>query len=122
MSLTMARARVALDEALVDVTHVEWSTNGSSVTSRVAATAVTLEAAADLTTYARKGVDVASPPLLSAACTAGADISVTHWRFTTASSGGTAQTGWNALTAAIPLAAGEQIRINDAGIGEKLTI
>lgn len=122
MSLTMARARAALDTALASVTHVEWSTDGSSVTSRVAATAVTLESAADLTTYARKGIDVASPPLLSAACTAGANISVTHWRFTTASSGGTAQTGWNALTSSVVLASGEQIRVNDAGIGEKLTI
>ena len=53
--LTIAAARTGLDSALTGVTHVEWSTDGSTVTSRLAATAVTLESAADLTTYARKG-------------------------------------------------------------------
>ena len=120
MALTMARARAALDTALTSVTHVEWSENGSTVSSKVAATAVTLESAADLTTYARKGIDVASPPLLSAAASSAGTIS--HFRFTTASSGGTAQTSWNALTSAVVLASGEQIRVNDAGIGEKITI
>lgn len=120
MALTMARARAALDAALASVTHVEWSENGSTVSAKVAATAVTLESAQDLTTYARKGIDVASPPLLSAAASSAGTI--THWRFTTASSGGTAQNGWVALTSSIVLALGEQIRVNDAGIGEKLTI
>lgn len=120
MAITMAEARTALDQRLADVTHVEWSENGSTVSSKVAATAVTLESAVDMTTFARKGIDVASPPLLSAAASSAATI--THWRFTTASSGGTAQTGWNALTSSVVLASGEQIRVNDAGIGEKLTI
>lgn len=120
MALTMARARAALDAALTSVTHVEWSENGSTVSSKVAATAVTLEAAVDATTFAQKGVDVASPPLLSAAASSGGTI--THWRFTTAATAGTAQTSWNALTTAVVLATGEQIRVNDAGIGEKLTI
>lgn len=120
MSLTMARARAALDTGLTSVTHIEWSENGTSVSAKVAATAVTLEAAVDMTTYARKGIDVASPPLLSAAASSAGTI--THWRFTNASSGGTAQTSWNALTASVVLASGEQIRINDAGIGEKITI
>lgn len=120
MALTMARARAALDTALGSVTHVEWSENGSTVSSKVAATAVTLESAVDMTTYARKGIDVASPPLLSAAASSAG--TVTHWRFTTASSGGTAQNGWVPLTSSVVLASGEQIRVNDAGIGEKLTI
>lgn len=120
MALTMARARVALDTALSGATHIEWSENGSTVSAKVAATAVTLEAAVDMTTYARKGIDVASPPLLSAAASSAGTI--THFRFTTASSGGTAQTSWNALSSPVTLALGEQIRINDAGIGEKLTI
>lgn len=125
MSLTMAVARAALDAVLGTtgspiVTHVEWSENGSTVSAKVAATAVTLEAAVDMTTYARKGIDVASPPQLSAAASSAGTI--THWRYTTAASGGTAKTGWNALTSSITLASGEQIRVNDAGIGEKLTI
>lgn len=120
MALTMARARAALDAALASVTHVEWSENGSTVSGKVAATAVTLESAADLTTFARKGIDVASPPLLSAAASSAGTIK--YWRFTTASSGGTAQTGWNQLTSDVVLASGEQIRVNDAGIGEKFTI
>lgn len=119
MALTMARARAALDAALT-ATYVEWSENGSTVSSKVAATAVTLESAADLTTYARKGIDVASPPQLSAAASSGGTI--THFRFTTASSGGTAQTQWIALTSSVVLLTGEQIRMNDAGIGVKLTI
>ena len=120
MALTMARARAALDAALLDADYVEWSENGSTVSAKVAATPVTLEPAADMTTYARKGIDVASPPLLSAAASSAGTI--THWRFTTASSGGTAQTGWNALTSPVVLASGEQIRVNDAGIGEKFTL
>lgn len=120
MALTMAAARAALDAALAAVTHVEWSENGSTVSSKVAATAVTLESAADLTTFARKGIDVASPPQLSAAASSAGTI--THWRFTTASSGGTAKTSWNALTTSVVLALGEQIRMNDAGIGEKITL
>lgn len=119
MSLTMARARVALDAALVDADYVEWSENGSTVSAKVAATAVTLEAATDQTTFARKGIDVASPPQLSAAASSAGTI--THWRFTTAASGGTPQTGWVELTSPIVLTLGEQIRLNDAGIGEKWT-
>lgn len=133
MSLTMAVARAALDAVLGTpgspiVTHIEWAELGAAtagtttgtVTTKVAPTAVTLESAADLTTYARKGVDVASPPLLSAA--ASGACTIRFWRFTTASSGGTAQTNWNQLTSDIVLASGEQIRINDAGIGEKITL
>lgn len=120
MALTMARARAALDYALASATYVEWSENGSTVTAKVTATAVTLESAVDMTTYARKGIDVASPPQLSAAASSAGTI--THSRFTTASSGGTALTSWNALTSSVVLASGEQIRVNDAGIGEKITI
>lgn len=120
MALTMAEARTALDERLTDVTHVEWSENGSTVSSKVAATAVTLESAVDMTTYARKGIDVASPPLLSAAASSGGTI--THFRLTNASSGGTAQTLWIELDDPVVLATDEQIRVNDAGIGVKLTI
>lgn len=120
MALSMAAARVGLDAALTGVTHIEWSENGSDVSTRVAATAVTLEAASNQTTFARKAVSVASPPLLSAAATSGGTI--THWRFTTASTGGTAKTAWNELTTPITLATGEQIRINDVGIGEKITL
>lgn len=116
----MTVARAMLDSGLAAVTHVEWSEDGSSVSPDVAATAVTLESAADLSTYARKGINVVSPPLFSAqasgACT------ITHWRFTTASSGGTAKTAWNALTSAQVLAAGGQIQLADAAIGENLEV
>ena len=120
MALTMAAAQAALDAALTAVTHLEWSENGSSVSANVAATAVTLESAADLTTYARKGVDVASPPQYSAAASSGCTI--THVRMTTAASGGTAKTGWVALTSPVVLASAGQISMNDAAIYEKLTI
>jgi len=120
MALTMARTQAALDHALSGATHVEWSENGSTVSAKVAATAVTLESAVDMTTYARKGIDVASPPQLSAGASSAGTI--THWRLSNAASGGTPQTGWNALTSPIVLALGEPIRINDAGIGEKLTL
>lgn len=119
MALTIAAARTGLDSAMTGVTHVEWSANGSTVTSSLAATAVTMESAADLTTYARKGIDVASPPQLSAAASAG--VTITHFRFTTASSGGTAKTGWTALTSPVVLVSGGQISLADAALYEKLT-
>ena len=121
MALTIAAARTGLDSALTGVTHVEWSTDGSTVTSRLAATAVTLESAADLTTYARKGISVASPPLLTAGLSAGAGVSITHWRFTTASTGGTAKTAWNALSSPAALVAGGQISLANTALYEKLT-
>ncbi len=119
MALTIAACLAALDTALSGVTHVEWSENGSTVSSKVAATAVTLEPAADLTTYARKGISVASPPQLTAAASSAGTI--THWRFTTASSGGTAKTGWNALTSPAVLASGGQISLANVALYEKLT-
>lgn len=109
----------ALDTALTGVTHVEWSENGSTVSSNVAATAVTLESAADAGTYARKGITVASPPQLSAAAASGCTI--THFRFTTAASGGTAKTGWTALSAPVVLATGGQISLNNLALYEKIT-
>lgn len=119
MSLTVAARITALDAALTGVTHIEWSENGSSVSSKVTATAVTLESALDIGAYVRKGIDVASPPQLSAAASSAGTI--THWRFTTASSGGTAKTNWNALTSSAVLASGGQISLADAAIYEKLT-
>jgi len=120
MALTMTAARAALDAALSGVSHVEWSENGSAVSANLAATAVTLESAADLSSYARKGIDVGSPPLLSAQVTGACTI--THWRFTTAASGGTAKTAWNALTSPQVKSVGQQISLADAAIGEKLTL
>lgn len=119
MSLTVAARITALDAALTGVTHIEWSENGSSVSSKVTATAVTLESALDIGAYVRKGIDVASPPLLSAAASSGGTI--THFRFTTASSGGTAKTTWVALTTAVVLVTGGQISLADAALYEKLT-
>ena len=120
MSLVMARQLAALDTGLTGVTHVEWSEDGSTVSSKLAATAVTLESAVDSGAgYARKGIDVASPPQLTAASSSAGTI--THWRFTTAASGGTARTSWNALTSAAVLALGGQISLADAALYEKLT-
>jgi len=119
MALTNAALQAALDAALTGVTHVEWSENGSTVTSKVAATAVTLEAATITGGYCRKGIDVTSPPLLSA--TASSSGTITHFRFTTASTGGTAKTGWNALTSSVVLASGGQISLADAALYEKIT-
>lgn len=119
MALTAAARITALDAALTGVTHIEWSEDGSTVSSKVAATAVTMESAVDMTTYVRKGIDVASPPLLSAAASSGGTI--THGRFTTAASGGTAKTGWIAATTPIVLVTGGQISLADFGAYEKLT-
>lgn len=119
MALTNAALQAALDAALTGVTHVEWSENGSTVSSNVAATAVTMESATITGGYCRKGIDVASPPLLSA--TAAGACTITHFRFTTASSGGTAKTNWNALDSSIVLASGGQISLADAALYEKIT-
>ena len=118
-ALTPAAARAALDAALTGVTHIEWSANGTTVSTEVAATAVTLESAVDQTTFQRKAVDVASPPLLSAA--ASAIVTINHYRLTTASTGGTAKTAFVPLTSPITLAIGEKISIADAALGEKWT-
>lgn len=118
MSLLISTARTGLDSALTGVNQIEWSTDGATVTSRLAATTVTLESAADLTTYARKGISVASPPLLTAGLTAGAGVSITHWRF---SQSGTAKTNWNALSSPAALVAGGQISLANAALYEKLT-
>lgn len=119
MALTNAALQTALDAALTGVTHVEWSENGSTVSSNVAATAVTLESATITGGYCRKGVYVASPPQLSA--TASAGCTITHFRFTTASSGGTAKTTWNALDSSVTLVTGGQISLADAALYEKIT-
>ena len=125
MALTAAAANAGLDAALSGVTHVEWSENGSTVSAKVAATAITLEAANDQGAYQRKGIDVASPPLLSAGASAAGTI--THYRLTTAASGGTAKTRWTQLRdgggtpAPITLALGEKISLTDAAIGERYT-
>lgn len=119
MALTNAALQAALDAALTGVTHVEWSENGSTVTSKVAATAVTMESAVITGGYCRKGIDVTSPPQLSA--TASGACTITHFRFTTASSGGTAKTGWNALDSSVTLASGGQISLADAALYEKIT-
>lgn len=119
MALTNAALQAGLDAALTGVTHVEWSENGSTVSANVAATAVTLEAAVITGGYCRKGIDVASPPLLSATATNACTI--THFRFTTASSGGTAKTTWNALTSSATLAQGGQLSLADAALYEKIT-
>jgi hypothetical protein len=119
MSLTNAALQTALDAGLTGVTHVEWSENGSTVSSNVDATAVTMESATITGGYCRKGIDVASPPLLSD--TANAGCTITHFRFTTASTGGTAKTNWNALTSSVVLSTGGQISLADAALYEKLT-
>lgn len=120
MSLTMAEMIAALDNRLSDVTHIEWGEAGPVTSTHVARTAVTMEAAIDSGSgYAMKGIDVASPPLLSAA--ASGACTITHWRFTTASSGGTPQTSWNQLTTPIPLVSGGQITLGDHALYEKLT-
>ena len=52
---------------------------------------------------------------------AGAGVSITHWRFTTASTGGTAKTAWNALSSPAALVAGGQISLANTALYEKLT-
>lgn len=119
MALTVAARIAALDAALTGVTHVEWSENGSTVSANVAATAVSMESALDIGAYVRKGIDVASPPLLSAA--AAAACTITHFRFTTASSGGTAKNTWVAGTSPAVLILGGKVSLADFGVYEKLT-
>lgn len=119
MALTNAAMQAGLDAALAGVTHVEWSENGSTVSANVTATAVTMESAIITGGYCRKGIDVSSPPLLSAA--ANNACTITHFRFTTAASGGTAKTIWNALTSPATLAQGGQLSLVDAALYEKIT-
>lgn len=118
-ALTAAAAIAGLDSALTGVSHIEWSENGSTVSSKVAATAATLKSATDQTTYQQKVLNVASPPLLSAGASSAGTI--THFRFTTAASGGTAKNRWVALTTPITLAIGEKISLADGALGEKYT-
>ena len=114
MALTIAAARTGLDSALTGVTHVR-------VVHRrldrhlppAGATAVTLS---------RLPIDDPRPQghqrgvatLLTAGPPAGAGVLITHWRFTTASTGGTARHGLERASSPAALVAGGQIRLPTA--------
>ena len=118
MSLTITSARTALDAALSGITHIEWSSDGVNPTNVVADTALPngMESASDQTTYARKGVLVNSPPLLSAAATS--SVTISHFRLLAS---GTARTNWTALSSPVVLAQGGQISLGNLSLYEKLT-
>lgn len=111
MTLTTAESQATLDARFPTTgatDYVAYSEDGSTETARLARTAIgaTGWAAA---TAADPSVKANANSLTSAAVTAGANITVTHARIMTASSGGTARTDWRPLAASKTLAAGETL-------------
>lgn len=111
MALTTARMKAALDAGLSEVTHVQWSENGSSESANVARTATTLKAA----TTANPSVMSNDGALESAA--AGAGCTITHFGFSAAA---TLKTTWIALDAPAVLLTGGKITVADGALQEKL--
>ena len=66
-----------------------------------------------------KKIDVSSPPQLTAEVTAGADVTISHFRFT--DSEGVPKTKWKALTASRTLSAGGRLSLNDEAFSVSLT-
>jgi hypothetical protein len=100
MAWINARLAAANDAAGTNVTHVQWSANGSSETGSLARTAVTLGAA----TSAHPSVIANSGAIESAA--ASADVTITHFAF---AADGTVQTEWTALAASRALTTGDKL-------------
>lgn len=112
MSLTTARLAAALDTGLTSVNQVAWSENGTSESSNLAATTVTLKSA----TVANPSVKSNNGALESAA--ASADCTITHFAFKNSSTG--LQTTWNQLSQAAVLLAGGKITAADGSLSENL--
>jgi hypothetical protein len=111
MALIAANLAAALDEGLVNVTHVLWSENGSSESANVARTAVTLKSA----TSANPSVKSNDGALESAAASSGCTI--THFAFGATA---TPQTTWIELDSPAVLLAGGKITVADGALAEKL--
>lgn len=115
MALTTARMAAALDEALKNVTHVFWSSNGSTVSSSVAATAVTLNSA----TTANPSVVSNDGALESAEATDA--VTITHFAFGYFDDvTPVLETTWNELDSPAVLLAGGKITVADEALKEQL--
>ena len=118
MSWTTARLASAGDTARAGVTHIAWSTNGTSEAHTIMPrTAITLGAAA-----------VANPSIVanSAAATTAAALgpgTLTHWAWATSGTGGAADlvTTWNLTTpGSLTVATGQTINIAIGQMSERM--
>ena len=117
MSWTTARLASAGDTARAGVTHIAWSTNGTSEAHTIMPrTAITLGAAA-----------VANPSIVanSVAATTAAALTagtLTHWALVTSGIGGTADlvTTWNLLSPSLTVATGQTINIAIGQMSERM--
>ena len=111
MAWTTARLKAAQDAAGTGVTHVQWSENGSSESSNLARTSVTLKAA----TTANPSVIANDGALESAAASGGATI--THFAF---AADATLYTTWIPLATSRTLGVGDKITAEDGALKENL--
>lgn len=114
MALSTAKLAVALDAALAGIGFVEWSEDGATVSSKVAATAVALGAA----TVANPSVKSNSEAIESAPVSAAGTFS--HFRFTTLATGGVAGNDFVALSAPVVVAQGGTIKAAAGALKEQI--
>jgi len=113
---TKAFARTTLDSAIVDGDKVQWSENGSSATTHIAATAI---AAWDASTDADPTVRQNTGATESAACDAD-DVTITHYAIYN-SAGSTQKTDWTAVDTQKTYDTGDKISIAAGAIKVTLT-
>jgi hypothetical protein len=102
-----ARLAAGQDTAGTSVTHVQWSENGSSESSNLARTAITLKSATSAHPSVKENNGAATSASASGACT------ISHFAF---SDGATRQTAWIALTTSRTLAVGDKLSIADGAL------
>lgn len=111
MAWITARLAAANDTAGTNVTHVQWSENGSSESANLARTAATLKSA----TNANPSV-ISNNGALETAAASGA-ATITHFAF---AADATLQTTWIALDSERTLAEGDKLTAADGALKENL--
>lgn len=115
MSWITTKLAAANNAAKVDVTHVVWSEDGATVSTKVVPTAVTLKSATD----ANPSVVATDGPIETAEASDGCTI--THFAFANiAGEVTTLQTTWIALAVPAVLVAGVKITVVDGGLTQNL--
>lgn len=113
MSWTEAKMKEANDAARTGITHVQWSSDGTAETARVTRTAVTTKAA----TTANPSIVANDGEITSAACSAGAAVTITHFAF---SEGATRYTEWIELDSSRTLNEGDKIIAENEALQVKM--
>lgn len=111
MSLTTDRMAAALDEALKNASHVQWSEDGSSESSNLERTSVTLTSASD-----GDPSEVSNDGQIETDAASG-DCTITHFAF---SDDDTRLTTFNELESSRELKTGDTLIADDGNLTESL--